>query len=144
MVELNNLTSFGVNEAYLRNIAERVLIAEDYCKNCEISIVFVDAKKMQKLNMDYRKKDCATDVLSFEYEKQHAKKQGNLLGEIVICPDVIEIQAEQNQNSFEKELAFVLIHGVLHLLGYDHEKSGQERILMEEKQNKYFREYCGF
>ena len=145
MVEFNNLTSFEIDEAYLCKIAEDVLRAEKACEACELSVVFVGLEKMQELNRDRRGKDSATDVLSFEYFKDPEIK-GEMeiepLGEVVICPSFVEEQAKLNENTFQKELSFVLIHGILHLLGYDHEKGGEEARVMEEKQDGYFCKHC--
>ncbi|MFA5742896.1 MAG: rRNA maturation RNase YbeY [Candidatus Paceibacterota bacterium] len=145
MVEINNLTSFEIDEAYLRKIAEDVLRAEKACEACELSVAFVGLEKMQELNRDRRGKDSATDVLSFEYFKDPGMK-GEMeiepLGEVVICPSYVEEQAKQNENTFQKELSFVLIHGILHLLGYDHEKGEEEARAMEEKQSGYLCKYC--
>ena len=145
MVEINNLTSFEIDEAYLRKIAEDVLRAEKACEICELSVVFVDPEKMQELNRDRRGKDSATDVLSFEYcndPEMKGEMEIEPLGEVVICPEYIEEQAKENENTFQKELSFVLIHGILHLLGYDHEKGGEEERLMEKKQSGYLCKFC--
>jgi len=140
MVEFNNLTSFEIDEAYLRKIAEDVLRAEKDCETCELSVVFVGPEKMQELNRDRRGKDNATDVLSFEYCKDLEMK-GEMeiepLGEVVICPNFVEDQAKQNENTFQKELSFVLIHGILHLLGYDHETNEADAARMCEKEKCY-------
>ena len=145
MVEFNNLTSFEIDEAYLREIAEDVLRTEKACETCELSVVFVGPEKMQELNREHRGKDSVTDVLSFECCKDPEMK-GKIeiepLGEVVICPSYVEEQAKLNENIFQKELSFVLIHGILHLLGYDHEKGEEEARAMEEKQSGYLCKYC--
>jgi len=145
MVEFNNLTSFEIDEAYLRKIAEDVLRAEKACEACELSVAFVGPEKMQELNRDHRNKDSVTDVLSFQCCKDPEMK-GKIeiepLGEVVICPSFVEEQAKLNENTFQKELSFVLIHGILHLSGYDHEKGGEEARIMEEKQDGYLCKLC--
>ena len=146
MVEFNNLTSFEIDEAYLRKIAEDVLRAEKACETCELSVVFVGPEKMRELNLGHRGKDSVTDVLSFECCNDpdlKGKMEIEPLGEVVICPSFVEEQAKLNENTFQKELSFVLIHGILHLSGYDHEKSEEEARVMEEKQNGYLCKYCG-
>ena len=142
MVEFNNLTSFEIDEAYLRKIVEDVLRAEKACEICELSIVFVGSEKIQELNRDRRGKDSATDVLSFEYCKDSemkGKMEIEPLGEVVICPSFVEKQAKLNENTFQKELSFVLIHGILHLLGYDHETNEADAARMREKEECYLR-----
>ena len=82
-------------------------------------------EEIKKLNYQYRKKNKATDVISF----------GEDINEIVICPE----EVKKNGSDFNKELKEVVIHGVLHLLGYDHEQSEEEATKMFNKQNKYLK-----
>ncbi len=97
----------------------------------DISIVFVSVKQSRFVNGKFRKKDYATDVLSFT-----ADENGMGLGEIVMCPKVLEKQAKSNGHSFNSELQLMLIHGFLHLLGYDHEKSLKDERQMMKIQNE--------
>jgi len=143
MVEFNNLTSFEIGEDRLKKTAESVLLAERACETCELSVALVEPGKIRELNSGYRGKDSVTDVLSFECCPDPDVKEEDLeirpLGEVIICPSRVEEQAKENGNSFEKELNLVLIHGILHLLGYDHEKSEEEAKIMEDKQDGYLR-----
>lgn len=111
MVEINNLTSYEINETEVKTIILEVFRLEK-AKKEEISVAFVDRNKIKEINREYRNIDAPTDVLTFVEEK-----------EIIICPDEID------------DLKRVLIHGTLHLLGYDHEKDQGEMI---KKQEKYF------
>jgi len=89
------------------------------CKKRSLSVAFVAAKEMRSLNRRYLKRDYATDVLSFSYGS--VKMDGNpFLGEIVVAPEVAFDQARRFRISPEKELKKLLVHGILHLLGYDH------------------------
>ena len=96
----------------------------------KISVAIVGDKEIKKLNKKYRNKDKVTDVLSFGYSASP------LLGEIVICLPQVKRQAKENNVVWENELIFILIHGVLHLCGYDHEKSEKEAREMEGLQEK--------
>ena len=87
----------------------------------EVSLSFMSAEEIQALNRDHRGKDAATDVLSFPVNNALIMGPGRPLGDVVICTDVARQQAEEYGHSFERELAFLLVHGLLHLLGYDHE-----------------------
>jgi probable rRNA maturation factor len=98
----------------------------------ELVIVFLDPIPAKKLNKTYRQKNYATDILSFE----GATPQD--LGELVICPQVLQKQAKEHDLSFKAELAYMLIHGVLHLLGYDHERSATEAKKMFAIQDQLF------
>ncbi|MFA5086416.1 MAG: rRNA maturation RNase YbeY [Candidatus Paceibacterota bacterium] len=128
MVEVNNLSEkYGkLDKNFLKKTAEEVLKGEKSGKGGEISIAIVGSSEIRKLNRKYRKKDKPTDVLSFG-------KVGEEMPEIIICPD----EVEKNGGNFKKEMAEVVIHGVLHLLGYDHEKKKEDAEKMFKKQEKY-------
>lgn len=123
MVEINNLTTSDIDEEFLKGVAKKVLKGEDR-KEVGLSIVFVGQGKMRKLNKKYRGKNKVTDVLSFD----------NGLNEIVICLREVKKNAKRFKSTFKKELARVLIHGILHLLGYEHEKDKKEAKKMEKRQ----------
>jgi len=130
MIEVNNLTTSPADEQFLKKIGEKVLREEK--KEDDLSIVLLGQGKMRKLNKKYRGKNRVTDVLAFPN-----KELG--LGEIVICLREVKKNAKRFNSTLEEELARVLIHGILHLLGYDHEKSEIKAQEMEEKQNHYLR-----
>jgi rRNA maturation RNase YbeY len=103
----------------------------------EISILFVNNKKIRKLNSDYRKIDKPTDVLSFsQQEGDFNQISKNLLGDVVISAEYAMAESVKLKISFEAELNALLIHGILHLFGYDHEKSEKERKVMEKKERE--------
>ncbi|MCL2404141.1 MAG: rRNA maturation RNase YbeY [Defluviitaleaceae bacterium] len=95
----------------------------------EVSISFVSTDEIQSLNRDYRGKDLATDVLSFPVSDEFVIGPGRPLGDIVICMDVAKVQADEYGHSLERELSFLVAHGMLHLLGYDHETPEDEAIM---------------
>jgi probable rRNA maturation factor len=143
MIEVNNLTDFKVRENFLKKVAQKVLANEGKNKT-ELSIALVGPKRIKELNKKYRKKDRITDTLSFAY---------NNSGEIVICPQEVKKNAKRFDSTFKKELTRALIHGILHLLGYNHElrNAGAKKVeetrvssspfvaarVMEEKQEYY-------
>lgn len=126
MIEINNLTTNPIEEKFLKKITKKVLEGEK--RKRDISIVFVGPERIRKLNKKYRKKNRTTDVLSFPYDNS---------GEIVICLQEVKKNAKRFKLIFEKELARVLIHGILHLLGYDHEKNKINAKKMFKKENYY-------
>ena len=131
-VAISNQTIESINEDRLRMIAERVLSGERSDK-AEISVALIEASEMRGINNRYRNKDEVTDVLSFPHNGVGLEgTKINFIGEVLICPSKVRDQAE------EDELERVLIHGVLHLLGYDHELSKKEEMRMREKENFYF------
>jgi len=128
MIEINNLTEVKVDEIFIKKAAQIVLKGEKE-KNINLSIAFVGQKRIRELNKKYRGGNCVTDVLGFG--------ENGGLGEIVICLQEVKKNAKRYALSFEKELINCLIHEILHLLGYEHEKSRKEAKAMKEKQEDY-------
>ena len=114
MIEINNLTKTKIDEDFLKGLAKKVLKSENGEKE-DLSIAFVGEQRIKKINKKYRKQDKPTDVLSFEG------------GEILLCLSQIGKNAKKHKVTFKKELAHVLIHGILHNLGYNHSKEMQEK-----------------
>lgn len=98
----------------------------------DVTLVFVGRTQARKLNRVFRRRDCATDILSFSFG------HGEGLGELVLCVPVIKAQAKKHGLSFHKELDYLVIHGFLHLIGYDHEKSRKEEEKMMRLQDRLF------
>ncbi|MCD6500912.1 rRNA maturation RNase YbeY [bacterium] len=142
-IEINNLTTNEIDEGFIRKIAEKVLKEEK--KEGLLSIAFIGSGRMRKINKKYRKKNRVTDVLAFpekrlpfeKFFQELQKIQG--LGEVVICLREVKKNVKRFKSSFEKELARVLIHGILHLLGYTHEKSEKAAKKMKEKEEYYLK-----
>jgi len=106
-------------------------------ENEELSILLTDDEEMRSLNRDYRGKDKPTDVLSFsQTEGEFGEVGGGVLGDIVISLDTARRQAEEKGHSFEKEIDVLLIHGALHLAGYDHERGKKEARAMRKKERE--------
>ena len=123
-----------VDVDWARRIARQILKAEGVVPPYEVSIVFTDSETVKQLNRDYRGVDEPTDVLAFymlpqkEADSSFALPPDGVtrLGEVIISyPQAVE-QAREQGHSTEKELALLVIHGILHLLGYDHEEPKEE------------------
>ena len=117
------------------------------CKKLDIinplfNIIIVDKEKIQQINRDYRNKDAVTDVISFAFEEVPDVKYDNLsfLGEIYICYDRCKEQALEYGHSIERELCYLSIHGLLHLLGYDHIKE-EDKVIMRALEEEILSEY---
>jgi len=132
MIEINNLTKFSLNKTFFIGVAKKVLKGENRLKE-NVSIAFVSPAEIHELNKQYRKKDKPTDVLSFEKVSDFKEE----FSEVIICPSVVRENAKESKLSFKKELAKVLIHGILHNFGYDHEVSEAEAEKMFAKQDYY-------
>ena len=123
-----------MDEDWVRRMAQDILKAESVASPYEISLVFTDSEMVQQLNRDYRGVDEPTDVLAFYMLPQKEANSSFVLppdgitrlGEVVISyPQAVE-QAREQGYPIEQELALLIIHGILHLLGYDHEKPEEE------------------
>jgi len=160
MLEIHNFTQNEIDEEFLKRVAKSALKTAGIKDRAEISLAIVGDGRMRKLNKMYRGKNRVTDVLSFDNrsvipylnkafprlkratgEKFIEPPSGiKRLGEIIICYPQAKKQAKRLKHSLEKELTVLLIHGILHLLGYDHEKSESEASKMEEMEKKILKE----
>ena len=121
------------HEPYFEKAGEFFLSKLQVSKN--LHLVLVDKKEMTSLNLQFRKKDGETDVLSFEsYEE-------DVLGELVFCPPVIRENSKKHDLPFEDEFVYLILHGILHLLGYEHENDEEKAQKMFELQDKLFEEF---
>ena len=131
-------TECAIDHKKLEGQIRKILISLK-CEEKEISILLADDKKMRKLNNQYRGQNRATDVLSFP--QNEGEEQGlnpHLLGDVVVSTVTARRQSTQHELSLEEELVLLLTHGILHLLGYDHERSDEEARHMKEKTRELF------
>lgn len=106
-------------------------------KQVELGIQIITSERSRELNMKHLGKDKPTDVLSFPLDDITLAKYDILpLGDIFICPDVVLAQAQENGIPIKEEMARLVIHGILHLLGYDHEKSAEDEKKMIDLQEE--------
>ena len=123
----------------LRKAANNTFLICGYENPTEISLVFMDDAGICELNRDYRDKDMPTDVLSFPLTEglELAAPQGRcMLGDIVISTERAKAQADAIGHSYEREIIFLFVHGLLHLLGYDHELGQEEEEAMFTRQKE--------
>jgi probable rRNA maturation factor len=105
--------------------------------DAEVSVLFTGDRAMRSLNRQYRGKDRTTDVLSFALrEGMFPRVQPTVLGDIVISLPAASRQAAEAGHSLIREVERLLVHGLLHLIGYDHERGPQETLRMERKEQK--------
>lgn len=124
-----------INNEKVENIVKNVLLKEAKEGNYEINIMITDNNTIKKYNEEYRKKEGPTDVLSFEYGLDE-----EVIGDIILSVERIEEQAPNFGNSFEDEFFYILIHGVLHICGYDHIEE-EDKKEMFALQDKYYNEF---
>ena len=143
MLEKRLFISFSATDKFpevnynLKSVVRRAILAtleyEDLIFGAEVSVTFCDNEYIKKINAEFRNKDAATDVLSFPMYDFEAEENMPLnpdgsvsLGDIVVSLERATEQAKEIGNSFEREVAFLVIHSTLHLLGYDHERSADD------------------
>ncbi|MFC5338356.1 rRNA maturation RNase YbeY [Leucobacter denitrificans] len=130
-VEINNESGIAVDEARLQRLASFVLESMFVHADTELSLMFVDEAAIEQLHVQWMDEPGATDVLSFPMDelrpgRPDAKTPAGLLGDIVVCPQVAEYQAEAAGHSLEQEITVLVVHGMLHLLGFDHGTPDEE------------------
>lgn len=131
----------------VRKCCQAVLVTEKFEHDAEVSVSFVDNKEIRQLNKLYRNKDKSTDVLSFPLGENDVYDVNNetgayLLGDVVISIETAIKQAQMYNHTLEREVGFLTVHSMLHLLGYDHETSPIDAAQMREKEEEVL-EYLG-
>ena len=133
--DINDEFGYDKDYSYLDDVLN---IALDYekVKDSYFSVIFVSDEEIQKINREYRGIDKVTDVISFAFlDNESVYDPIKILGDIYICiPKMIE-QAISYGHSEKRELSFLVVHGLLHLLGYDHTKSLEDEKIMFQKQD---------
>lgn len=134
----NDQSAHKVDVRWLKKEASRILkyleIGDD-----ELSILLTGDSGIRDLNHQYRDKNQATDVLSFPQDEDAVNEKGQvLLGDVVISVETAFRQATDHHLSLQEELILLLIHGILHLMGYDHETSKQDARYMKQKTQEAF------
>ena len=111
------------------------------CPNQEVSILLTGDKDIRRLNKEFRSMDQSTDVLSFPQnaDKDPCFPEETILGDIAVSLDIAKVQAKEHGLDFKEEIILLLIHGILHLLGYDHERSKKEETKMRNKTRELFK-----
>jgi probable rRNA maturation factor len=126
----NDLHKKIIPGSWLKKISSQTLIkihGERFEKKVELSLRLTDMKTIQHLNQQYLKHNWPTDVLAFPLGEIYDLQHPIYLGDVVLCPQKISEQAQENQKTFRQEFALLLIHGILHLLGYDHNTVRQKK-----------------
>jgi probable rRNA maturation factor len=134
----------GAGEKYpsraFKKIAQAILVLVGQAE-AELSLALIGNTEMQKLNGKYRGKDYPTDVLSFPIDETLPAAH-RVLGDVVISVQMARQQAKERGRTTDEEMVTLLIHGIVHLLGYDHERSAQDARVMKRLENKVYRQLC--
>ena len=134
---LKRVAGRKVSAANVKRTAQKILRLVGQ-NNAELSLALVGNDEIRELNRKYRNKPTPTDVLSFPADES-ASLHARLLGDVIISVEQAEIQAKQARRTLEAEVEWLLIHGILHLLGYDHERSAKEAKIMRALEKKITR-----
>ncbi|MCL2637438.1 MAG: rRNA maturation RNase YbeY [Oscillospiraceae bacterium] len=122
--------------ALIKSSCEAVLRAESFNENTEVSVLLTNNAEVRALNLEFRGKDKTTDVLSFPLDEINPENGYTMLGDIVINAELARERAKEYNHSYEREIAFLTVHSMLHLLGYEHENDEAGEKIMREKQTK--------
>ena len=156
IVEVNNFALSKKFQKLINKLAKTSIKYSGFkIKKSQITISFVDKKEIKRLNSQFRNVDKETDVLSFptlnlipgkRYKIKEFKEDINpqtkhlMLGDIIICEEVAKNNAKEYGHSFEREICYLIVHGILHVLGYDHEDE-QDKMIMRCYEEAILRRY---
>lgn len=135
-IEVNNETTCELDEKELSDLCRFVLDRMRIHPQAELAVLLVDPDTMEQLHLKWMDEPGPTDVLSFPMDElrptpDDEEPKPGLLGDVVLCPDVARRQAKQAGHSAEDELHLLTTHGILHLLGYDHAESEEEKEMFD-------------
>lgn len=124
-VDINNESDVQIGEERLLKLAEHILLQTHVNPKTDLSIIFVNENAMEGLHVQWMNESGTTDVLSFPMDelrpgRPDAVTPAGILGDIVVCPQVAQVQAQAAGHSLATEVAVLVTHGMLHLLGFDH------------------------
>jgi len=136
----NNTRKYYIDEEKLKVLVNKIARLSGVNKGT-LSLSFVGEKKIRDINRKFRNIDKPTNVISFPFMEYAGGEF--ILGDIIICLSVAEKQAQKEGNDFYQYVAFLIIHGFLHLLGFDHIRE-EDRIVMEKKEEEIFRKINNF
>lgn len=140
MFEIINETNIKIEELKIVEKFLKKVIKDEKLENAIFNVIIIDDERIHEINKQYRGIDRSTDVISFALEdSEDIEMNFRILGDIYISIDKVYEQSESYGHSFLRELSFLTVHGLLHLLGYDHMKK-EDEIIMFEKQEKILNE----
>ena len=130
MFEIFNETNENIKELDELDVVINHTLEMENVSDCEFNIIIVDNEYIQNINREYRNIDRPTDVISFALEDiPDIKTEHRVLGDIYISIDKAKEQAQEYGHSLKRELSFLTVHGILHLLGYDHMEKCDEEVM---------------
>lgn len=140
---INKQSDVSLNGWLLKRLAKKTLESLGQEENVELSLVLVDEEEMEELNYEYRGIEKPTDVLSFSLYDDSTKADATrplILGDVIICPNVAKKNSVEHGVELSKEIDLLIIHGILHLFGFDHEDE-EDALAMEAKEKEILNDY---
>jgi probable rRNA maturation factor len=139
-IEVNNESGIPADETEIVALARHVLEQLRVHPRAELCVLLVDEQAMEKLHLQWMDEPGPTDVLSFPMDELRPGTEDDdppegLLGDVVLCPQVADRQAQDAGHTRDEELLLLTVHGILHLLGYDHAEPQQEQQMFELQRN---------
>jgi probable rRNA maturation factor len=136
LIDVTNVSSNTTFDVEIVHKAILAALKTHNLENCEVSVLLTDDPRITELNLEYRGIDAPTDVLAFAMHESedNGMISHNMLGDVVISLETAERQAETAKHSLEEEVAFLTVHGVLHLLGYDHQTEKEATVMFEKQE----------
>ena len=137
MIDITNVSSNTTFDAEIVHKAVLGTLKTHNLEDYEVSVLLTNDSRITELNLEYRGIDAPTDVLAFAMREDEDSNlmNPNILGDIVISLETAERQAENETHSLEEEVAFLTVHGVLHLLGYDHQTQEEATVMFEKQED---------
>lgn len=129
-----------VDHERLAALAAHVLTSEDADDSAELSVLFVTPDHMRRLNSHFAGENHVTDVLAFPMMEEDDDEGPAILGDVVVCPAVAQENAAKIGHSLEEEVALLVVHGTLHLMGYDHQGS-EDKAEMDKRQKEILQSF---
>lgn len=142
-IEITNLTNENCDQNRIISLAQFAMSRMELHPDCELSISLVDEPEMSALHIQWMDEEGPTDVLSFPMDEIRPKSRAQgpgMLGDVILCPDFAAKQALEAGHSLQEELELLTVHGILHLLGFDH-RQAQEKSEMFSLQDSYLAEW---
>ncbi len=135
----NEKAPFRGYKTALRTAITETLSSEGFSGKAEVSVTLMDSEEIRRLNRDFRGVDRKTDVLSFPLEEGESPGEKiTYLGDVIVCPEVIYHQAKDFGTGYRQEFCLMVIHSVLHLLGYDHMEEDEKKEMFEKQEKILF------
>ncbi len=129
-----NKAPFRGYKTAIRRVVDAVLAEEGFEDLAEVSVTLVSPEEIQELNREWRGVDRPTDVLSFPLEEEDFAGKYTPLGDVIVCPAVINRQSAEFGTTYRQEFCLMVIHSVLHLLGWDHMEENEKQEMFEKQE----------